>query len=1613
MKRSTSKKDGQQKPEDGTQQKISSFFQPGQAQSKLFTSVTKKSKPPLCLNRQSSTSKPDTTTTVIHSEQKSHSNSGSRSSMTVLKDFNSSAPQHGTPEKSPCGDMSDPGSPECIIIPDTPDSKPLKSWPKPVSRSFLCPVAQLCTMPGKKPSQPKPKKVVKKSLGLVSVEFGKKRLSDDEKVEGKTKENSVFMGVGVSDCSADASLTSCSASNSRTDMVGLEMHMNASDFNPESGYSSSCTEPQGSNTVLQSADQHTVQSSTPTKTCSDRNSVKRMAVQGLSPNPKRTVGDVALMTDSNPDSKPSTCQRKVKAKRQLASLTGFKDVREMNQSVNHYQLGGSSKTVTKTDASCTKDDVLADILGEMADTTALQQKKSEKKRSDPISQKRAGLITGDSAVKAESVKIGSSVDTSEDEVLKEILGELDNKLGPNLNTGLPQHKTKIPQHSTKIPQHSTKIPQQSTSLRQQETKLLNQTSDCVTKDSIKSHVPHSADDKPAVSEPCKLSPDRNTARKGEPNSGKQASCDVTLCDITPQATGGTPTKLRRKHLSVEVEDPVDSELASSLGQLSPFKNRRSARSSSQIPEEPESCLKFTDRWNRYVVQGVDTDRTSHDKVLTLSKEGTSEVTRTARLQGFWSDTHVEPGDIVHLLLWGQGQYWGQSDDNGNDDDEGLMIVDDHQGQIIVNPDLLLSGTTIVSGVYCLRRSVLNEKFKGIDSKNVHMLYGSIIHSLFQEVLKDRLTSTEEIMAVAKSIVKSNKFLHDMYGQNVTEAKVLEEIEAYVGPLQTWLGNHVPSVRGRTLPHREAGDISVVQIHDIEETIWSPRIGVKGKIDMTVEVEMGKAGARKRKVLPLELKTGKASYSVEHKGQVTLYSMMMCDRRENPGEGLLLYLKHNDMDTVPVRPENTRGLLQLRNEMAYYLSRQVKTSRGEGGEVVHQLGCLPSPINSQRSCSKCPQLVNCALYQRSVENLQHPPDHAMSSLVPEALSHLSDSHLSYVRHWLLCLDLEAAAQHAHSLRNIWCMSSADREEQGDCLRQLVMVTSMLGVPETQAFSEGKGCCVQLQRKPGFCGGALNMGGLAKNDVVVISSEDGRYIALSTGFIRDITENVVDVVVDRDSFHENTAFQWLVLRIDRCDTFNTAGYLMSNLSRLLDNSPHCHKLRSLIIDGRKPEFQLTMSKSAVEKVKRIFRPLNKPQKTAILKVLMSKDYLLIKGYPGTGKTSTIVALVKILRELGQTVLLTSYTHSAVDNILLKLKRDGVPFLRLGRSSRIHPSLQDHSAERLTLGITSVDHLRDFYSSYGVVATSCLGVTHPVFTQRRFDVCIVDEASQVLQPACLGPLFHADRFVLVGDPQQLPPVVQSRDASSLGMAESLFVRLDGAGATFDLHLQYRMNSTIMQLSNELVYDGALMSGDHAVSTACIQPPHLSSGVEEGWVSRAMDTSLHNAVVFLDTRQVSAPERCDSKGFTNDTEARVILHLCSTFVQAGISASDIGVIAPYRAQVRALQQLLWNSLPLKGVEVNTVDQYQGRDKSVVFISFVRSNLQGLSDSSGRGGLLQDARRLNVAVTRAKHKLVLVGHAPSLHRYLPLDRLLSALLARDQIFPLPADLRLEEAMDM
>ena len=362
-------------------------------------------------------------------------------------------------------------------------------------------------------------------------------------------------------------------------------------------------------------------------------------------------------------------------------------------------------------------------------------------------------------------------------------------------------------------------------------------------------------------------------------------------------------------------------------------------------------------------------------------------------------------------------------------------------------------------------------------------------------------------------------------------------------------------------------------------------------------------------------------------------------------------------------------------------------------------------------------------------------------------------------------------------------------------------------------------------------------------------------------------------------------------------------------------------------------------------------NASQGEAIERACGCADFHLIWGPPGTGKTKVIP---EIIRNIDGTVLLGAFTNTAVDKMLHALldADPKVRFLRIGRaadSPELAARLErpaEYFSEDLARVHSGVHQVRRAMDGVRIVAaTAHRACTMPYLRQRRFEMAIVDEAGQLTEPLTLGLILRGRRFVLVGDDRQLPPVVRTR-----GLARSMFERLKQeaelaeSSAITLLDVQYRMHPLIMSVSNRFFYDGRLKSG---VTHDDRLPPD------------------DNAVVFV---PVEAAEGKGSDARRNPAEAEVVAQLVERYVRKlGVLPERIGVVSPFRAQVALLRKTLRDA----GVTVDTVERFQGGERDIMILSLVRPQ---------SSDFVFDERRFNVAITRARRKLILVAH-PDLFR--------------------------------
>ena len=425
------------------------------------------------------------------------------------------------------------------------------------------------------------------------------------------------------------------------------------------------------------------------------------------------------------------------------------------------------------------------------------------------------------------------------------------------------------------------------------------------------------------------------------------------------------------------------------------------------------------------------------------------------------------------------------------------------------------------------------------------------------------------------------------------------------------------------------------------------------------------------------------------------------------------------------------------------------------------------------------------------------------------------------------------------------------------------------------------------------------------------------------------------------------------------------------------------------------------------------LNESQRVAVALALSAKDVAVLHGPPGTGKTTTVVEVVRQAIRQGGRVLVCAPSNLGVDNVLERLIVAGENAVRLGHPARVLPALRERTLDLLVEAHPDSRQSRKFVkeahalfrqssrwtrakplpgerqqlrqearallndarkmeaqavaqilASASVVCATLTGLSDELLGDRRFDLVVIDEACQTTEPACWIALARADRVLLAGDHCQLPPTVLSNEAVRAGFAVSLLERLVGRYGptiTHRLDVQYRMQQRIMGFSSREFYDGSLVADESVRTHRLCELP----GVAE--------TPLTTApVTFIDTAGASYDEVKEPDGDSrfNPQEAKLAAGKVRQLIEAGVSGEQIAVIAPYSAQVRRLRELLRD---VPGLEVDSVDGFQGREKEAVVLSFVRSNAEG------EIGFLADVRRTNVALTRARRGLIVIGDSATL----------------------------------
>lgn len=424
------------------------------------------------------------------------------------------------------------------------------------------------------------------------------------------------------------------------------------------------------------------------------------------------------------------------------------------------------------------------------------------------------------------------------------------------------------------------------------------------------------------------------------------------------------------------------------------------------------------------------------------------------------------------------------------------------------------------------------------------------------------------------------------------------------------------------------------------------------------------------------------------------------------------------------------------------------------------------------------------------------------------------------------------------------------------------------------------------------------------------------------------------------------------------------------------------------------------------------LNATQEEAVNKVLHAKDVAIVHGPPGTGKTTTLVEAVYETLHRENQVLVCAQSNMAVDWISEKLVDRGVSVLRIGNPSRVNDKMLSFTYERrfeshpdypqlwsIRKAIRElyarsrkgaereavrqkINSLKDrateleirinesLFSEACVIACTLVGSANRLLTGQKFGTLFIDEAAQALEAACWIPIRKADRVILAGDHCQLPPTVKAPEALRAGLGHTLMQTIvkSKPDTVSLLKLQYRMNDEIMRFSSEWFYGGMLQSAPEVKYRSILD----------------FDTPIE----WINTEGLDCNEEFigENYGRINKSEAELSIEQLKGYItKIGRERFlderiDVGMISPYKAQVQYLRRLVRNDAFFKpyrqAITINTVDGFQGQERDVILISLVRAN------EEGQIGFLNDLRRMNVAITRARMKLIILGDASTLTRH-------------------------------
>ncbi len=664
--------------------------------------------------------------------------------------------------------------------------------------------------------------------------------------------------------------------------------------------------------------------------------------------------------------------------------------------------------------------------------------------------------------------------------------------------------------------------------------------------------------------------------------------------------------------------------------------------------------------------------------------------------------------------------------------------------------------------------------------------------------------------------------------------------------------------------------------------------------------------------------------------------------------------------------------------------------------------------------------------------------------PDSITRKKYSIEEYIEHFSELVELERREEMERHEREIKQLSGWEREKKGRTILN------------TRARDDGTGLggkfIVKFIRKDGLPESEISVGDLIRVSKNHPLSDD----------------NPSGTVMEKTNYSLKAAFEesppdWIYdkVRIDLYVNDITYQRMLDALKKIRGLKGKKRKLVKVILNDKNRDNR------EIDNIYFCNRELNHSQKEAVIHALEAKDFHLIHGPPGTGKTVTSVEVIEQSIEDRKKILACADSNVAVDNLVEHLVSRGRKVVRLGHPARVTPLLRDntldyvlekndtyqkalglreralelkdkqdqytypsgrwrrglsdeaiknlaekgkgsrgipsHKMKEMAKSIELKEEIDELFEKINrledkavsevieqadVVCSTNSSSASEALNDEEFDLCVIDEATQATEPSCLIPILKSEKVIMAGDHKQLPPTILNKEAKEKGLDETMFERLlalHGEDVKTLLRKQYRMHEKIMSFSAEEFYHGDLLA-DSSVENHTLKD--LIDQKPDGKFEDVL--SPKPPITLIDTNgQMPEKRRTGSTSIENPGETLLAEELAASYIDLDIEPKDIGIITPYKDQ----SDLINRRVDEENLEVDTVDGFQGREKEVIILSLTRSNNDGII------GFLNDLRRLNVSLTRAKRKLIILCDKRTLASNEVYDRLFDYIEKRGSRF--------------